>query len=136
MVNLQVLNLEGGQICFSNKDLIYLKGLTQLKTLIVISQFRNNPDLTDKALEVAKELKQLEDLRIACCNVTDAGLRHLEGHQSLRSLGFWRTHISDAGLDSQAKLPRLVDVYLGETLVTDAGVKSPQEKIPMCKIRR
>ena len=133
MVNLEVLSSEGGPPCLWDKDLIHIKGLTNLRTLQLTAQF-GNPELTDKALEMVKELKKLETLRLACCNISDAGLRYLEGHGSLRTLDFWNTKISDTGLESLATLPKLDALYLQDTQVTDAGVKSIQAKIPNCKI--
>ena len=136
MADLQVLNCEGGNYLVTDKDLDYIKQLSNLKTLVLISQAKHNSELTDKALEVAKHLKQLEVLRLGCCDISDAGLRHLEGHESLRHLDFWRTKISDAGLESLVKLPKLKNLYLASTQVTDAGVKAFQEKKPMCMVKK
>jgi len=135
MTNLEVLYSESQGPCFSDKDLVHLKGLAKLKKLGLVSQL-GNPGLTDNLLAVAKDLKQLEELHIGGSNITDAGLRHLEGHGALRTINLWRTKVGDTGLQSLPSLPKLEDVFVGETQVTDAGVRTFQAKLPKCQVRK
>jgi Leucine-rich repeat (LRR) protein len=54
--------------------------------------------------------------------VTDAGLEHLEGLESLERLWLARAQISNAGLENLKKLKSLQRLALGDTQVTDEGL--------------
>ena len=54
--------------------------------------------------------------------ITDAGVVHLKGLNSLQSLNLWDTQITNAGLVHLKGLTSLQTLYLDETQVTDAGL--------------
>ena len=66
--------------------------------------------------------------------ISDAGLVHLAGLTSLRTLRLMDTQITDAGLVHLAGLTSLQGLFLEETQVTDAGVARLQEALPNCEI--
>lgn len=134
MTGLEVLNSEGQSLLVTDKNLVHIKGMTNLKTLIVVSQVQTNSELTDKVFAVVKDLKQLKKLRLCNCNITDEGLRLLDGQESLRSVDFWKTNVGDDGIVSLASLPKLEQVAVQGTRVTDAGVKEFQAKAPKCRV--
>lgn len=55
--------------------------------------------------------------------VTDAGLKHLEGLSHLNALWLRNTRITDQGLKSFKKLPRLQYLFLDGNKITDAGLE-------------
>jgi hypothetical protein len=54
--------------------------------------------------------------------ISDAGLVHLKGLTSLRSLGLTRTKITDVGLENLTEMTSLRMLYLSYTQVADAGL--------------
>jgi hypothetical protein len=54
--------------------------------------------------------------------VGDEGLKHLGG-LPLEILGLSQTRVTDAGMDTLSHLPRLRELYLNGTQVTDAGLR-------------
>ena len=89
----------------TDADLLHLKGMTDLKQLVLLGT-----TVTDAGLAHLKGLKKLENLNLAATKVTDAGLVHLKG------------------------LTNLTTLSLADTAVTDAGVKQLQQALPNCKI--
>jgi hypothetical protein len=76
----------------------------------------------DDALEDVAELKQLQELVLAGCRVTDHGLSLLTGLDSLVTLDLTGTNIGDEGVAAVASLRALRDLRLDDTRVTDMGV--------------
>ncbi|WP_010584422.1 leucine-rich repeat domain-containing protein [Schlesneria paludicola] len=76
------------------------------------------------------KLKDLKYLGLIGVNVTNEGLKELEGLQALEEIRVGNTGISDAGLKELAKLKNLKMVGLIGTAVTDAGVKEFSEALP------
>jgi hypothetical protein len=68
--------------------------------------------------------------------LTDAGLAHVKGLTTLRSLDLSRTRVTDAGLVHLTGLNQLQILNLTGTKVTDAGVRSLQKALPRVKIVR
>jgi hypothetical protein len=134
MTGLEVLNSEGISPLVKDKDLAQINGMAKLKTLIVVSQVHTNSELTDKVFAVIKELRQLEQLRLCNCSITDDGVRLLDRHPALRFVDFWQTTVGDAGIASLVSLPKLEQVAVQATHVTDAGVKAFQAKAPKCRV--
>ena len=67
--------------------------------------------------------KSVIDVRLTCCNVTDAWLDRLKGLTRLQSLSLNGTNVTDAGLKRLEGMKSLQDLSLYDTLVTDAGLE-------------
>jgi len=65
---------------------------------------------------------------------TDAGLVHLKGMTSLKSLNLLSTKVTDAGLVHLKGLTGLQTLTLHKTQVTPTGVKDLQAALPKCRI--
>ncbi|MDO4576466.1 MAG: nucleoside hydrolase [Planctomycetia bacterium] len=77
-------------------------------------------ELTGAELE---NLPELKDLKLSGPQVTDATLARLGTFTHLTSLALDKTSITDETLKNQvAKLPKLQQLFLAQTAVTDAGV--------------
>jgi len=94
-----------------------LRQFPQLKTLLV-----NGPAYGDDDLRVLSQLRRLEYLNLAGCQITNTGLEHLRTLTHLEELSLSNTPISDAGLEQIAQLPRLQSLNLDGTQITDAGL--------------
>lgn len=73
------------------------------------------PALQDSPVPVGLNLNQ-------CRDVTDAGVAHLEGLTTLRSLGLGDTKVTDAGLAHVKGMTGLESLYLSGDQITDAGL--------------
>lgn len=78
----------------------------------------NDADLAELAC-----LRNLEQLDLQGCRVTDAGLKGLRGMLRLWKLSLESTSITDAGLVELAHLTGLRDLNLSRTAVSDAGLQ-------------
>ena len=67
-------------------------------------------------------------------SITDAGLVHLKGQSTLRSLNLRGTKITDAGLVHLKGLTNLQQLFLTDTQVTDTGVGDLKKALPNCNI--
>ena len=77
----------------------------------------------DKHLAALAQLRELEVLDLPLgTGVTDAGLKALEGHPTLKLVRLRAAQVTDAGLASLAKMPALRWLHLMEVPVTDAGL--------------
>jgi len=130
--------------------------LNQLETLLFDGQ-----ELSDDGLSNLKDLKNLTELDLSFCFVTDAelanlsglkslkslhlqfnlrftdaGLAHLKGLTKLTLLDLRHTQVTDAGLAHLTGLAKLTSLDVRGTKVTDAGVKELQQALPSLKITR
>jgi DNA-binding beta-propeller fold protein YncE len=78
----------------------------------------------DSLLAVLVDLPRMKQLQLGHSKVSDAGLRHLRGLNSVESLTLIQTNIGDAGLVHLEGLPNLKSLTLNSSLVTDAGMRS------------
>ena len=101
----------------------------------VIEVHLHKTKVTDDWLEHLKVLTKLEYLLLSVTKV-NAGLVHLKGLNSLRTLTLRSTKITDAGLVHLKGLTEIRELDLGETKVTTAGVKMLNMALPKCKIFR
>ncbi len=79
----------------------------------------------DQALSYVAELSKPEALRmlnLAGTQVTDEGLKYLEGLKGLETLDISDTNITDEGLKHLEKLSSLRDLRIGDTKVTNEGL--------------
>ena len=82
-----------------------------------------NTQITDAGLVHLKGLTSLKSLSLDHTQISDTGLEHLKSLTSLRALILTGTQITDAGLKHLKGLTRLDQLYLGGTQITDAGLK-------------
>jgi hypothetical protein len=70
--------------------------------------------------------------RIATGNVTNAGLKNLDGLSKIESLDFWWENVAvdDAGLVHLEALPKLRRLEFRMTAITDKGLERLAEKLP------
>ena len=113
----------------SDAELVHLKGLTSLKSLVLGS------DITDAGLVHLKGMTSLQTLSLSS-QITDAGVVHLKGLTGLQTLNLYRTKVTDAGLVHLKGLTGLQTLGLGGTKITDAGVADLQKALPNCKISK
>ncbi len=96
-------------------------GLANLKGLPVI-HLRLGSAVSDAGLVHIAGLDSLERLGLSKTNITDAGMIHLAGLDSLKYLALRGTTIGDNGLRRLQGLDSLKELYLAKTNVTDSGL--------------
>jgi tetratricopeptide (TPR) repeat protein len=102
--------------------LAHLAKLTTLQDLAV-----TNCNVTDAGLETLAGFAKLEALSLlACKQISDDGLKHLQGLKNLQELDLNSTSIGDAGLQHLKGLARLRVLHLFNTKVSDAGLQTIQ----------
>ncbi len=128
-----LLSLAG---CGENDPLVELRDLgadfkrTRQRTVELV---RLPKDAGDEALAYVAELKRPESLKmlnLAGTQVTDEGLKSVEGLKGLETLDLSDTNISDAGLKHLEKLPSLRDLRIGNTNVTNEGLADLVASVP------
>ncbi|MCX7426119.1 MAG: SUMF1/EgtB/PvdO family nonheme iron enzyme [Planctomycetia bacterium] len=82
----------------------------------------NNPQVTDEGLRNLQGLRSITGLRVNGNRVTDRGMEYLQDLTSLTLLDVGYTLITDAGLRKLARLTNLDTLFLPGTTVSDAGV--------------
>jgi Leucine-rich repeat (LRR) protein len=104
--DLDALSISNGHV--GDHELTYLRGLTKLRELFLIY----------------------------CWKITDDGLMHLQGLNSLRSVLIEGSRIGDSGLEHLQALPALQDLHLTNTQVTSAGLSILQNfpALKNCKL--
>ena len=101
-------------------DFAKLKGQTRLKFLTL-----NVCQISDTGLKYLEGMQRLEYLALVCGmpnQVTDAGLEYLQGLTRLTHLMVAGVRATDAGLKSIEGLTQLTDLSLSGTQITDAGL--------------
>jgi DNA-binding beta-propeller fold protein YncE len=78
----------------------------------------------DSVLTVLRDLPRLKQLQLGHSKISNEGLRHLHGLDSVESLTLIQTNIGDPGLVHLEGLARLKSLTLNSALVTDAGLQS------------
>jgi hypothetical protein len=87
----------------------------------------------------ASYLAKLPDLQALCLmdtQITDAGLKHIEGLTNVQYMMLGLTQITDAGLDHLKGLAKLKQLDVKGTKVTDEGVARLQRVLPRCRINK
>src|SRR5665213_1516919 len=80
-----------------------------------------NTNVTDEGLKSLEGMKNLHRLHLEKTTVSDAGLSHLKGLTSLEYLNLYSTGVTDGGLENLGGLKTLKNVYLWQSKVSDAG---------------
>lgn len=104
--------LEIGEIGCSTRDLQLLRRCRNLRELCVSWEVKSNADLFLK--DVAK-LPTLQELNIHGMELTDAGVKELEGHPSLVVVLCSAMDLSPRGLESFSRIPKLKSIFLVDT---------------------
>lgn len=111
--HLEMLNLARTDV--GDLGVSMLKNLEQLHTLVLCGT-----KVTDKSLKVINaSMHALTDLDISCKRVTDLGLRQLCNLAHLTTLNLSYTQVSDEGMLALRKLPKLANLSLRWTRITD-----------------
>jgi formylglycine-generating enzyme required for sulfatase activity len=92
------------------------------------------PQVSDAGLAHFAACTQLDYLNLEGTGITDAGLAHFKRNAELTGLALPHTRISDAGLGAVAAFKRLHGVNLRFTNVTESGAKKLAAALPQCKI--
>jgi len=112
--------------------LVHLRGLDNLVELFLDDTKR----ITDVGLPHLKGLIKLQELRLKRQRITDAGLVHLESLLALDKLRLgYDEGVTDAGLQSLAKIPALTYVNAEGTSITAAAVAKLKAVRPNLRIR-
>ena len=76
----------------------------------------------DASMLILKEMREIQQLNLTCSQVTDTGLKHLEGLTQLKVLYLGGPQVTDAGLEYLKGLIQLQRLDLSSN-VTDAGLE-------------
>lgn len=118
---------------FDNGALEHLQSFPDLETLRCIDS-----RVDDTFVKQLDKFSRLRVLGIFNASITDAGISALANSKvggELRQLLLGRTKITDLGLKSIAKLPRLYLLELSGTKVTDAGISELAQLAPLKVLR-
>lgn len=115
---------------FANNDgMAKVAAFKNLETLLVWQT-----SVTDDGLAVVAELPKLKTLMLkALTEVTDAGMDHVAKAVSLEDLDLSQSGVTDEGLAKLHTLKNLTKLNVGNTAVTEDGIKAIQEAIPSLK---
>jgi hypothetical protein len=118
----EIASLEVVSLCFC--DLVTDDGVAELADLVNLQSLSLDfcSVISDESLSHLHSLDSLASLSIADTNVTDDGLRMLEG-TTIQTLYAGGTKVTDDGLVHLRKLIQLRHLHLDNTGVTDAGLK-------------
>ncbi|MBN2588375.1 MAG: carboxypeptidase regulatory-like domain-containing protein [Sedimentisphaerales bacterium] len=104
MNQLEYLNLDTTKI--TNEDLVYLKGLTGLKSFPLPS------GTTDADLANLKELKMLEQLNLSDTKVTENGLIYLKNMSGLKTLYLSGQQLTEQSSKYLLNMPQLQNITI------------------------
>lgn len=113
----------------TDTDLVYLKGLTNLRQLSLY-----DTNVTDAGLVHLKGLTKLRTLSLSDTKVTDAGLVHLKGLTKIENLDLSGTQVTDSGLMRLKGLTKLQSLGLADTKVIGLGINRLKAALPKCAI--
>ncbi|KAA5545397.1 hypothetical protein FYK55_07030 [Roseiconus nitratireducens] len=116
--------LEMDDVALDENDLAFLGTLSKLETL-GLSVSDSPGSLTNLGLKHLSGLQSLRSLTVQKASIDDRGVSELVKIRELRDLGLGGTGISDTGVKQLATgLPNLTRLGLTRTDVTDASMKS------------
>ena len=115
--DIQRINLTRARRILDDADLVYIKGLTELKGLRL-----GGERFTDAGLAHIRDLRSLTTLGLSFCDITDKGLQFLSDMTSMQSIDLRGTKISDAGLIHLEGMESLRSLNLSNTSITGEGL--------------
>lgn len=115
LAQLEVFRCQG----FGTEGVLALKGMGLNRLTL-----RDLPNVDDRAMEVFDDLPKLKRLYLhELPTVSDTGLKHLEALKTLELLDIWTVpQMTDATLEVIATLPKLTELTIRATAVTDASI--------------
>ena len=112
----------------TDADLVHLKDFPKLRILFFNEvMVTYNPQITDEGLKIVQGLNQLEVLGLTNTNITDAGMERIGKLIHLKGLGLKNVGITDIGLKYVKNLSRLQTLRLANTKISDAGLENLKE---------
>ena len=103
------------------KKLVALLKLTSLTTLSLFGF--SELSIVTQCLATISELTSLENLKLSCCNISDAGLEHIGRLTGLVNLNIsYNKKISDAGLEHLSYLTDLKNLSVQGCYISNAGL--------------
>jgi internalin A len=127
---LKVLSLIASAV--TDEGLAPIENLTALRDLNLYQT-----KVTDTGLAYLRNLTSLDHLYLrALPRVTNVGIAHLSGLNRLTDLDLERTKIDDEGLHALGRLPKLQNVNVWGTRVTDSGVEECRKANPSLYVAR
>jgi hypothetical protein len=112
----------------TDADLVHLKDFPKLRVLFFNEIIKTyNPQVTDEGLKIVQGLTQLEVLGLCNTKITDAGMERIEKLVHLKSLGLQNVGITDIGLKNVKNLSQLQTLRLANTKISDAGLENLKE---------
>lgn len=106
-----------------------LEELKAIKDQLVVLNLSKMP-VTDKDLSIIKSFKNLEHLNLNFSALKGEGLSELGGLQNLKSLSLSGTAVNISHLTPVLALPKMQELYIWSTRITDAGRDSLAKKNP------
>ncbi len=129
IVSLRLLRLNWTRV--GDASLQHINRLPELKML-----YLSGTKVTDRGLDHLVILKKLQALQLAETKLTDRGARQLSEFSDLMFLSLRGTDITDDTVAVLAKLKKLRHVDITDTRISLEGLKSLQDALPECNIRR
>ena len=108
-----------------------LAGIAQLTSLNV-----GGSGVGDKDLSPVARLSHLEVLALQNTRITGAALVQLKGMQRLNVLNLKNCRVSDGDLEVLLSMPNLRIVHAAGSDISEAAVRTMNEKLPMLSIFR
>ncbi len=112
-------------------------GLSPLENLTNIKNLTFGPggfSLGDEGLKHIAKIRQLETLNVRTSTVSDDGLSYLRGLPDLRCIFLYSRNVTRRSLPIFASLPKLEELYLYDSDLTDADVKDLMREKPSLKV--
>jgi beta-lactamase regulating signal transducer with metallopeptidase domain len=119
----------------TDRGVATLKGNSKLKTLTLGGILGSK--LTDKCLQVAGSMPNMEELQLGIMgesDLTDEGLAQLTGLTKLKTLEVSGPNITDAGLVHLYAMKRLKSLTVNDTSVTQHGIEELKKHLPELKV--
>jgi hypothetical protein len=88
---------------------------------------------SDAAMPAIGSMKELKELDLTACKITDEGVSELREHPALRQLWLGQTQITDASIEVLLSIPRLERLTVDGSRISDAAWKRILEKKPYLK---
>ncbi len=129
---LKALSLTSNQM--TENGLSPLENLTNIKNLTIHFHGAGVHTLGDEGLKHIARIRQLETLNVRNSQISDDGLSPLQGFPDLRCIFLYSRHITRRSLPTFASLPKLEELYLYDSDLTDADVKDLLREKPSLKV--
>ncbi|MEC9091921.1 MAG: hypothetical protein VX438_04390 [Planctomycetota bacterium] len=109
----------------SDFGIMQLTGATNMKKMVL-----RDTNITDEALKYIGKMNELEILDLSECSSpgpTDVGMEQLVGLPKLKDINLWSTKVSDGTVAAVAKMQKVVRLNLDATQITDNCMANLQQ---------